>query len=78
MKELLTVGLSSSRVLLVAAHRPVSPQVVVEASVGVELVLGEGCAGNGKCCRGRRGRVPGVGLVTGGWFVLRDMKRFEC
>lgn len=42
----LTIGLCSTGALLGAADCPVSPQVVVEASVGVKLVLGKSCTGN--------------------------------
>lgn len=44
---LLTVGLCGTRVLLVAADA-VSSQAVVETSVGIELVLGKTCGGDGE------------------------------
>lgn len=46
--KLLTVGLCRARVLLAVANCAKPPQAVVEASIGVELVLGKGCAGDGE------------------------------
>lgn len=73
----LTVGLRNIRVLLGAADRPISPQIIVEASVGVELVLGKSCTGNGKSRRSHGGWVPQDGFVNRSWLILQEIKYFQ-
>ena len=64
-----TVGDCSRAGLLVGAGRGEAPDVVVEASVGVEQVLGVGRGGGGEA--GRGGRLSGGGLLQAGRLLLQ-------